>query len=69
MKQKLTRYSVDYAYMSSSWATKLGYGATGCWIVESYTIGNARPKLVCGFINKSDAERECQKLEKSCAKS
>lgn len=55
--------TVEYAYPTSSNATRLGFGKTGCWCVELANRGNARPQhAVTGHANKEQAIKTAQAL-------
>ena len=47
---------IEYAYPSSTTATKNGYGKTGCWFVSLYKTIDKRVKIVKFFSDKKQAE-------------
>lgn len=65
MKTGIKWYSVGYAYSSSTWANKFGYGATGCWCVELRSPDFVFPQVVSGHLKKEDAELAMKKLEET----
>lgn len=56
---------IEYAYPSSTTATKAGMGKTGCWFVSLYESENSmtgRTQILAYFLNKSQAEEYANKL-------
>jgi hypothetical protein len=60
MKAKL----IEYAYPSSTTATKNGYGKTGCWFVSLYASENEtiKCKRLKYFANKQEAINYAESL-------
>lgn len=55
---------IEYAYPSSTTATKEGYGKTGCWFVGLYREETSclRIKVLKSFAAKEDAEKYAESL-------
>ena len=49
--------SISYAYPTSSAAHKFGYGITGCYVVETFTVtdGKAETVILSGHATKEEA--------------